>query len=114
MVIYSEAEGLEPVSGQQRAFVPVPGLNGGLADRWDADVEHSSVPLADSDSARIILWSVYGLRQQAFPSLLAWAGPGAELLVGAAATVVVAGCVSVRVVGSAAGVAALAVAVSVD
>ena len=50
--------------------------------------------------------------QQAFPFLLVWAQPGAELVAGAAAIVVAAGCVFVPAVGSAADVAALTVAVS--
>ena len=49
---------------------------------------------------------------QAFPFLLVWAQLGAELVAGAAAIVVVAGCVFVSVVGSAVDVAALTVAAS--
>ena len=51
--------------------------------------------------------------QQAFLFLLVWAQPGAELLAGAAATVVAAGYVFVSAAGSAVDVAALTVAVSV-
>ena len=51
--------------------------------------------------------------QQAFPFLLVWAEPDAELAAGAAAIVVAAGCVFVPAVESAVDVAALTVAVSV-
>lgn len=48
---------------------------------------------------------------RAFLSLLAWEQAGAELVAGAAAAVVAAGCVFVPVVPSAVGASALAAAV---